>query len=113
MILGTLNKTRTFLRINIITVWQYRYKPEPHSYPLEVQAIAYAFVWCFSGMEPPPDWPKRGEVTLEGINVRYAADLDPVLHDVTAVFPPGQKVRYKPHYLILYNLVLLLISSSN
>ncbi|XP_054751630.2 ATP-binding cassette sub-family C member 9-like [Lytechinus pictus] len=37
----------------------------------------------YNGLEPPPDWPSRGEIQFEDISVRYSHDLDPVLHDVS------------------------------
>ena len=45
-----------------------------------------------SGLEPPPDWPKNGEICIENVSVRYARDLDPVLKGVNVIFQAGQKV---------------------
>ncbi|XP_033104385.1 ATP-binding cassette sub-family C member 9-like, partial [Anneissia japonica] len=42
--------------------------------------------------DPPLDWPNKGEIVLDDISVRYAADLDPVLHDVSVTFCAGEKV---------------------
>ena len=46
-----------------------------------------------AGIEPPVNWPSLGDIRIEGISVRYAADLDNVLQDVTVHFHPGEKVR--------------------
>ncbi|XP_041460450.1 ATP-binding cassette sub-family C member 9-like isoform X1 [Lytechinus variegatus] len=46
----------------------------------------------YDGMEPPPEWPQKGEIVLDNISVRYARELDPVLHDVSVTIPPGQKL---------------------
>uniref|UniRef100_A0ABM0N098 ATP-binding cassette sub-family C member 9-like n=1 Tax=Saccoglossus kowalevskii TaxID=10224 RepID=A0ABM0N098_SACKO len=42
--------------------------------------------------KPPKDWPKNGDISIEHISVRYAEDLDPVLHNVSVHFKPGEKV---------------------
>ncbi|XP_033110771.1 ATP-binding cassette sub-family C member 9-like [Anneissia japonica] len=42
--------------------------------------------------DPPLDWPNKGEIVLDDISVRYAADLDPVLHDVSVTLCAGEKV---------------------
>ncbi|KAI8388117.1 P-loop containing nucleoside triphosphate hydrolase protein [Radiomyces spectabilis] len=34
-------------------------------------------------LRPPPDWPIRGEIQVENLQVRYAADLEPVLHGIS------------------------------
>ena len=44
------------------------------------------------GLDPPLDWPSRGEVRMERIFVRYADTLPPVLKDVTLYVKPGEKV---------------------
>ncbi|XP_071484824.1 ATP-binding cassette sub-family C member 9-like [Diadema antillarum] len=46
----------------------------------------------YDGLEPPPEWPDKGEIVLEKISVRYAPELDPVLHDVDVTIPAGQKL---------------------
>ncbi|XP_078584948.1 ATP-binding cassette sub-family C member 9-like [Branchiostoma floridae x Branchiostoma japonicum] len=40
----------------------------------------------------PPTWPSRGEVRVSGLSTRYAADLEPVLMNVSVVFKGGEKV---------------------
>eukprot|EP00057_Strongylocentrotus_purpuratus_P024835 XP_011679309.1 PREDICTED: ATP-binding cassette sub-family C member 8-like [Strongylocentrotus purpuratus] len=37
----------------------------------------------YDGLEPPPDWPARGEIQFDDISVRYSPDLDPVLREVS------------------------------
>nr|XP_057941813.1 ATP-binding cassette sub-family C member 4-like isoform X2 [Doryrhamphus excisus] len=41
---------------------------------------------------PPPDWPVRGQVTLEGVHLSYGADGPLVLKDISATFCPEEKV---------------------
>ncbi|XP_078691150.1 ATP-binding cassette sub-family C member 9-like isoform X2 [Branchiostoma floridae x Branchiostoma belcheri] len=41
---------------------------------------------------PDDNWPSKGEVTFEGVSVRYDKTLDPVLTDVSATFEAGEKV---------------------
>ncbi|XP_006817670.1 ABC transporter C family member 12-like, partial [Saccoglossus kowalevskii] len=40
---------------------------------------------------PSDDWPTRGEIKLDNLSVKYAADLDPVLNDVTVHIKAGEK----------------------
>lgn len=40
----------------------------------------------------PEDWPSRGEVSLEGVELRYRPGLPLVLKGLTARIPPGSKV---------------------
>ena len=55
--------------------------------------LSFAFSWTHKGTEPPEDWPHSGEIKMQGIYVRYAAELDPVIKNVTATFKAGEKVR--------------------
>ncbi|XP_066291928.1 ATP-binding cassette sub-family C member 9-like [Branchiostoma lanceolatum] len=41
---------------------------------------------------PDDNWPSKGEVSFEGVSVRYDKTLDPVLTDVSATFEAGEKV---------------------
>lgn len=41
---------------------------------------------------PPPGWPDRGEIRVQGLHVRYRADLPVVLRGVDFTVPAGQKV---------------------
>ena len=52
------------------------------------------FILLCPGMEPPLDWPKRGEIDLIAVSARYAEDLDPVLKDVNLHIAAGQKVTF-------------------
>lgn len=38
-------------------------------------------------------WPSKGEVEVEGLVVRYRADLDPVLRNLSFRVPPRTKAR--------------------
>ncbi|CAH1248229.1 ABCC9 [Branchiostoma lanceolatum] len=40
----------------------------------------------------PANWPSRGEVRVSGLSTRYAADLEPVLMNVSVLFKGGEKV---------------------
>ncbi|XP_077957966.1 ATP-binding cassette sub-family C member 4-like isoform X1 [Gasterosteus aculeatus] len=41
---------------------------------------------------PPPDWPNKGLVTFDGVSFSYGGDGPTVLHDMTAMFRPKEKV---------------------
>ncbi|KAI8812424.1 hypothetical protein BJ742DRAFT_794156 [Cladochytrium replicatum] len=43
------------------------------------------------GYRPPADWPKAGHVKVEDLVVRYAADLPPVLSNVSFELQPGER----------------------
>ena len=55
--------------------------------------VRFVKLLLYPGLEPPPDWPKNGGISVENIRVRYASNLDAVLRDVSIEFPAGQKVR--------------------
>ncbi|XP_077982708.1 ATP-binding cassette sub-family C member 9-like [Glandiceps talaboti] len=40
----------------------------------------------------PSNWPDKGDVMIENLSVRYAAELETVLDNVTLHFMPGQKI---------------------
>ncbi|XP_022105345.1 ATP-binding cassette sub-family C member 9-like [Acanthaster planci] len=46
----------------------------------------------YTGTEPPESWPQRGEIKMNGIYVRYAKELDPVIKNATVTFKSGEKV---------------------
>ncbi|XP_033647299.1 ATP-binding cassette sub-family C member 9-like [Asterias rubens] len=46
----------------------------------------------YAGTEPSVDWPKHGAITMQGISVRYAAELEPVLKNISLKFRSGEKV---------------------
>lgn len=39
------------------------------------------------------EWPQRGEIIFDHVSLRYAADLPHVLHDVSFVIKPSDKVN--------------------
>ncbi|CAK6978676.1 ATP-binding cassette sub-family C member 4-like [Scomber scombrus] len=41
---------------------------------------------------PPPDWPNRGLLTFDRVNLSYGPDGPPVLKDISATFRPSEKV---------------------
>ena len=45
-----------------------------------------------TGIEPPDNWPKNGQIELTDVHVRYAKDLDPVLKGVTLSIKKNEKV---------------------
>nr|XP_054751164.1 ATP-binding cassette sub-family C member 9-like [Lytechinus pictus]XP_054751165.1 ATP-binding cassette sub-family C member 9-like [Lytechinus pictus] len=46
----------------------------------------------YEGLEPPLNWPHRGQISIDNVSVRYAADLDPVLQEVSVNIQAGEKV---------------------
>lgn len=46
-----------------------------------------------SQQEPPPDWPNKGQVTFDHVNLSYSPDGPPVLKDISFTFQPSEKVR--------------------
>lgn len=48
---------------------------------------------------PPPDWPNKGLVTFDGVSFSYGGDGPTVLHDMTAMFRPKEKVGL---YIFVY-----------
>ncbi|KAI9203690.1 P-loop containing nucleoside triphosphate hydrolase protein [Polychytrium aggregatum] len=59
-----------------------------HEY-LEIDQEAPAVI---ETSRPPPGWPAKGHVQLNGVVVRYAPDLDPVLRGVSCEFKGRSKV---------------------
>ncbi|ORZ17379.1 P-loop containing nucleoside triphosphate hydrolase protein [Absidia repens] len=47
---------------------------------------------AISELRPPSDWPKHGAIEVKNLEVRYAADLPAVLHDVSFSVKPQEKV---------------------
>ncbi|XP_078001214.1 ATP-binding cassette sub-family C member 9-like [Glandiceps talaboti] len=43
-------------------------------------------------LRSPSNWPDKGEVMIENLSVRYAADLENVLDNINLHFMPGQKI---------------------
>jgi ABC-type multidrug transport system fused ATPase/permease subunit len=42
--------------------------------------------------DPPKDWPQRGEIKFDGVELRYRPDLPLVLKGLTFSVNPGEKV---------------------
>ncbi|KAK9469339.1 P-loop containing nucleoside triphosphate hydrolase protein [Lipomyces arxii] len=45
-----------------------------------------------SGVEPPSEWPERGEIVVENLSLRYAPELPLVISGVSFKVEPGWKV---------------------
>ncbi|KAI7862036.1 P-loop containing nucleoside triphosphate hydrolase protein [Spinellus fusiger] len=45
-----------------------------------------------TNVRPPANWPTRGEIEVRHLEVRYAADLDPVLKDLSFKVNPSEKI---------------------
>jgi ABC-type multidrug transport system fused ATPase/permease subunit len=82
---GLLNwavRKATELEVNITSVERV---VDTETEPTEAPAVV-------PGHRPPPGWPTAGAVAVEGLVVRYRADLDPVLRGVSFTVAPGAKV---------------------
>lgn len=44
------------------------------------------------GKKPPPDWPQRGEIVLEGASLRYSEDTPTILKSLSCIIRPAEKV---------------------
>ncbi|KAK0424582.1 hypothetical protein QR680_008734 [Steinernema hermaphroditum] len=44
------------------------------------------------GEDPPRDWPERGAITIENLQLRYREGLDLVLRGIAAKIAPGEKI---------------------
>lgn len=44
------------------------------------------------GALPPHDWPRRGEITLKSLTVRYRPELEPALNSLSCTIPAGKRV---------------------
>ncbi|KAL9538569.1 hypothetical protein MBANPS3_010833 [Mucor bainieri] len=47
---------------------------------------------AITSIRPPPQWPAQGAIDVKDLEVRYAADLDPVLHDLSFAVKPREKI---------------------
>lgn len=45
-----------------------------------------------SGLKVPDDWPGKGEIVFENVSLRYNADRNPTIVDLSLKIPAGQKV---------------------
>ena len=55
---------------------------------------------------PGPTWPHEGSITLDKVSVRYASDLDPVLHEVSLHIQAGQKVFIVSLFVNLFSIAV-------
>ncbi|GAN04018.1 multidrug resistance-associated ABC transporter [Mucor ambiguus] len=47
---------------------------------------------AITSIRPPPQWPAQGAIEVKDLEVRYAADLDPVLRDLSFSIKPREKI---------------------
>lgn len=47
---------------------------------------------AITGIRPPPQWPAQGAIEVKNLEVRYAADLDPVIKDLSFSVKPREKI---------------------
>ncbi|CAO3630134.1 unnamed protein product [Mucor hiemalis] len=47
---------------------------------------------AITSIRPPPQWPTHGKIEVKDLEVRYAADLDPVLHNLNFSVKPQEKI---------------------
>lgn len=47
---------------------------------------------AITSMRPPPQWPAQGAIEVKDLEVRYAADLDPVIRDLSFSVKPREKI---------------------
>jgi ABC-type multidrug transport system fused ATPase/permease subunit len=43
-------------------------------------------------LRPPPDWPVKGGIEVNDLEIKYAADLDPVLRGISFSVSPREKI---------------------
>lgn len=46
------------------------------------------------GLQVADDWPNKGEIVFENVSLRYDAERNPVVTDLSLKISPGQKVIY-------------------
>ena len=47
---------------------------------------------AITGIRPPPQWPIQGAIEVKDLEIRYAADLDPVIKDLSFSVKPREKI---------------------
>ncbi|KAG2235405.1 hypothetical protein INT48_005755 [Thamnidium elegans] len=47
---------------------------------------------AISSIRPPPQWPTQGQIKVKDLEVRYAAELDPVLKGISFSVKPQEKI---------------------
>ncbi|KAI8640841.1 P-loop containing nucleoside triphosphate hydrolase protein [Parasitella parasitica] len=43
-------------------------------------------------LRPPPEWPTKGQIDVRNLEIKYAADLDPVLKGISFSVKPQEKI---------------------
>lgn len=54
------------------------------------------FIYPILGLRVANDWPNRGEIVFENVCLRYDADRNPVITDLSLQILAGQKVINNP-----------------
>ena len=85
--------------------------PLPVSVPATLSPVAclcdcfaWQAEWIKAHRRPLPNWPVKGEVSLENYQTRYRPGLDLVLEGVTCRISGGQKVSTHQHIDTIYTL---------
>ena len=85
--------------------------PLPVSLPATLSPVAclcdcfaWQAEWIKAHRRPLPNWPVKGEVSLENYQTRYRPGLDLVLEGVTCRISGGQKVSTHQHIDTIYTL---------
>ncbi|CAO0789946.1 unnamed protein product [Mucor circinelloides] len=47
---------------------------------------------AITSIRPPPQWPAQGAIEVKDLEIRYAADLDPVIRDLSFSVKPREKI---------------------
>lgn len=50
------------------------------------------FIYQPLGLQVADDWPNKGEIIFENVSLRYDAERNPVITDLSLKISPGQKV---------------------
>ena len=53
------------------------------------------FIVSSLGVTPPDDWPRHGAIVFDNVSVRYAEDLQPILHSINLTIHPREKVLFR------------------
>lgn len=54
------------------------------------------FICLILGLQIANDWPNKGEIVFENVSLRYDADRNPVITDLSLKILAGQKVISNP-----------------
>lgn len=86
---------RRFMRVCNPIYNMQKYLSQVNSYRLfpVILLIAYALILsAILGSQVANDWPDRGEIVFENVSLRYDADRNPVITDLSLKILAGQKV---------------------